>query len=180
MRVLRFPAILAVLLSVAGLVHAQQITRIAVVDLNRVIAAYSKDAGPYRDFELKKSQIQTEIDRMGEEIKRLQSQKVDAEKGGDRQGALRIDADIYKKTEFLKDYVRTKQSELEDQARKLTASSPFVQSVYKMIQQIAETEGYSLVLNLKSSDSVMSSVLWYSPMIDITDKVIQILIGNAQ
>jgi hypothetical protein len=26
----------------------------------------------------------------------------------------------------------------------------------------------------------MSSVVWYSPMIDITDKVIQALIGKAQ
>jgi outer membrane protein len=180
MRAIRIQAILIALLGAAALASAQQITRIAVVDLNRVIAAYSRDAGPYKDFELRKSQIQTEIDRMGEEIRRLQSQKVDADKAGDRQGSLRFDSDIYKKTEFLKDYVRTKQAELEDQARKLTISSPFVQQVYKMIQQIAETEGYSLVLNLKSADSVVNSVIWYSPMIDITDKVIQILLGNAQ
>jgi outer membrane protein len=180
MRAIRILALLAVLLGAAALAGAQQITRIAVVDLNRVIAAYSRDSGPYKDFEQKKSQIQTEIDRMGEEIRRLQSQKVEADKGGDRQGSLRLDGEIYRKTEFLKDYVRAKQAELEDQAKKISASSPFVQAVYKMIQQIAETEGYSLVLNLKSSDSVVNSVIWYSPMIDITDKVIQILIGNAQ
>jgi Skp family chaperone for outer membrane proteins len=31
------------------------------------------------------------------------------------------------------------------------------------------------VLNLKSGDSVMNAVLWYSPMIDITSDVIQAL-----
>jgi outer membrane protein len=180
MRAIKASIFALVFIGLASAAHGQQITRIAVVDLNRVIMTYSKDAASLKDFELKKAQIQTEIDRMSEEIKHLQAQKLDAEKAGDKQSSLRIDADIYKKTEFLKEYVRTKQSELDDQAKKLTSSSQFVQAVYRQIQQISETEGYSLVLNLRSSDSVMGSVLWYSPMIDITDKVIQSLIGKAQ
>ena len=68
-----------------------------------------------------------------------------------------------------------KQAELDDQAKKLATTDAFSQDLYKQIQNVAETEGYSLVINLKGSDTVMNSVLWYSPMIDITDDVIQAL-----
>ena len=161
-------------------VSAQQMTRIAVIDLQKVIMAYSKDGAAFNDFELKKTKIQTEIDRQGEEIKRLQAQKVDADRSGDKNKAVKIEGDIYQKAEYLRDYVRAKQAELDDDARKLSASSEFVQLVYKQIQQIAESEGYSLVLNLKSADSVIGSVVWYSSQIDITDEVIQALAPKAQ
>ncbi len=171
---------LAFALGAAAVAGAQQITRIAVVDLQKIIMSYAKDGAGLREFEAKKAQIQTEIDRMGEEIKKLQAQKVEAERAGDKQSALRFESELYRKTEFLKEYVRTKQAELDDQAKKLGASNQFVQQVYTQIQSIAETEGFSLVINLKSADSVVSAVVWYSPMIDITDKVIQALIGKAQ
>jgi outer membrane protein len=156
-----------------GAVGAQQITRIAVIDLQKVIMTNSKDSQAFKDFELKKAQVQAEIDRMAEEIKGLQAQKLDADKAGDKQKSLKIETDIYQKTQYLKDFVRAKQAELDAQAQALASSSSFVQLVYRQIQQIAESEGYSLVLNLKSADSVMSAVVWYSSMIDITDEVIQ-------
>jgi outer membrane protein len=171
---------LALALASAVPAMAQQITRIAVVDLGRVIMTYSRDGAALKDFELRKAQIQSEIDRLGEELRKLQAQKLEADRVSDKAASLRLDGEIYRRTEYLKDFVRTKQAELDDQAKKVAASSQFVQTVFKQIQQICETEGFSLVLNLKSADSVMSSVVWYSPMIDITDKVIQALIGKAQ
>jgi Skp family chaperone for outer membrane proteins len=75
--------------------------------------------------------------------------------------------------------VSAKQADLDEEAKHLASSDAFSQDLYKQIQNIAETEGYSLVLNLKASDSVMSAVLWYSPMIDITSSIIQAL-GAAQ
>ncbi|HUW40729.1 MAG TPA: OmpH family outer membrane protein [Rectinemataceae bacterium] len=166
---------LAALASAAG---AQQITRIAVVDLSRVIETYSKDSGPWKAFEQKKSQIQSDIDRMGTEIKQLQAQKLQADQSGDSQASLQLETQIFNKTQFLREYIQTKQNELDAESRRLTASSEFVQSVYKQIQDIAQSDGYSMVLNLKSNDSVMNSVIWYSPMIDITDKVIAALMGT--
>lgn len=159
---------------------AQQITRIAVIDLQKVILAYSKDGASFKEFELKKAQIQAEIDRMGDEIRKLQAQKLEADKAGDKQKALKLEGDLYQKAEFIKDYVRAKQAELDAQAQKLSSSSEFVQLVYKQIQQLAEAEGYSIVLNLKSAESVVSAVVWYSSMIDITDEVIQALAPKVQ
>jgi outer membrane protein len=170
--------LLAVGLAVfASAVYAQQITRIAVVDLSRIIETYSKDSTAWKAFAQKKSQIQSDIDRMGAEIKQLQAQKLQADQSGDSQTSLQLGTQIYNKTKFLREYIQTKQTELDDESRRLSASSEFVQTVYKQIQNIAQSDGYSMVLNLKSTDSVMDAVIWYSPMIDITDKVIAALMG---
>jgi outer membrane protein len=171
--------ILAFALIAAAGAGAQQITRIAVVDLQKIIMSFPQEGQSYKDFELKKAQIQAEIDRFVDEVKKLQAQKVEADKVGDKASSQRLQAEITQKTDFLKDYVRTKQAELDADAKQLSAASDFSQRVYKQIQQIAEAEGYSLVLNLKSADSVMSSVLWYSTQIDITDEVIRALAPPA-
>lgn len=156
-------------------VAAQQITRIAVVDLQKIIMAYSKDSGAFREFELKKTQIQVEIDKMSSEIKQLQAQKVAADKAGDKQGSQKLEAELGAKVSTYKEYVRTKQVELDAEAKSLSSSNQFYTTVYDKIHSIGESEGYSIVLNLQSADVVMSSVIWYSPMIDITDEVIQAL-----
>jgi outer membrane protein len=175
MRPKRLVALTGLLALAAVLCSAQQITRIAVVDLSKVISAYSRDAQAVKDFELKKSQVQSDVDRMTAELRQLMSQRADADKAGDKAASLKLRDDIDKKTKALTDFVSAKQAELDDQAKKLATTDAFSQDLYKQIQNVAETEGYSLVINLKSSDSVMNAVLWYSPMIDITDDVIQAL-----
>jgi len=166
--------------SLSGALFGQQITRIAVVDLSKVISAYSRDASAVKDFEQKKSLVQTDIDRMSAEIMRLMSQKADADKNGDKASSLKYRDDIDRKSRALADFVSAKQAELDDQAKKLSSTDAFSKDLYRQIQNVAETEGYSLVLNLKGNDTVMNSVLWYSPMIDITADVILALAGKSQ
>jgi outer membrane protein len=43
------------------------------------------------------------------------------------------------------------------------------------IRLIAESEGYSMVLNLKEN----TGIIWHSPTVDITEKVIQNLRSRA-
>jgi Skp family chaperone for outer membrane proteins len=167
------------LLALSAAAFGQQITRIAVVDLSKVIAACSKDAEAVKNFEQKKSQVQTDIDKMSAEIMRLMAQKAESDKSGDKASSQRYREQIEAKTKSLTDFVNVKQAELDAQAKKLGETDVFSKGLYKQIQNVAETEGYSLVLNLKSGDSVMTSVLWYSPMIDITADVIQALTESA-
>ncbi len=169
---------LAALLALSAGAFGQQITRIAVVDLTKVISACSKDAQAVKDFEQKKSQVQTDIDKMSAEIMRLMALKADSDKAGDKASSQRYREEVDKRTKSLSDFVSAKQAELDEQAKRLAETDQFSQGLYKQIQNVAETEGYSLVLNLKSGDSVMNSVLWYSPMIDITSDVIQALTGK--
>ena len=73
-----------------------------------------------------------------------------------------------------------KQAELDAKAVELTQSDAFVQTLYRTVQSVAEVDGYSLVLSSRNADEVGSSIIWFSPMIDITDKVIQLLLGAGR
>jgi Skp family chaperone for outer membrane proteins len=179
MRAMKAAVLASLLALAAGGAFGQQITRIAVIDLSKVISAYSKDAPAVKDFEAKKSLVQTDIDRMSAEIMRLMTQKADADKAADKAASLRLRDEIDRKTKALTEFVSGKQSELDEQAKKLASTDAFSQDLYKQIQSYCETNGFSIVLNLKSNDTVMNAVLWYSPMIDITADIIQALTGKA-
>ncbi|HPE36947.1 MAG TPA: OmpH family outer membrane protein, partial [Spirochaetales bacterium] len=59
-----------------------------------------------------------------------------------------------------------------------TQSDAFGKLLYRTVQAIAEAEGYSLILSSKNADNVGSTIIWFSSMIDITDKVIQALVSG--
>lgn len=167
----------AILLSLCTLLplSAQQLTRFAVIDLPRVFTAFYRDSKAVRDFEERSAKVQADIDRMTVEIQGLQKQKVDAEAAKDSERALRLDTEINRKTDFLREFYRVKTAELDDQRKKLSQSTAFMQQVYDEIKLVAEGDGYSVVLNLKES----AGILWYSPTVDITDKVINNLMTKA-
>jgi len=153
----------------AASLSAQQLTRFAVVDLSKVYAAFFRDSRAVREFEERSARVQSEIDRMTKEIQDLKSKQADMVLKGDQAQALKLENESYRKSEFLKEYYTVKTAELEDQRKKLSQSGTFLEQVYSEIRSIAESEGYSMVLNLKES----TGILWYSPTVDITDKVIQ-------
>jgi len=153
--------------------YSQQLTRFAVVDLSKVYTAYFRESSVVRQFEERSAAVQAEIDKMTREIQELRSRRIDLVNRGDQAGALRLENEIYNKQEFLKEYYTVKTAELEDQRRKLAQSDSFLEQVHGEIRAIAESEGYSMVLNLKDA-------IWYSPTVDITDKVIQNLANRSR
>lgn len=171
---------IALMTAACGAAVAQQITRVAVVDLSKVYLTYSRDSAAVRKLEEDKQRVQSEINRMSDEIKQLQLKRAEASARADQAEVLRIDQDIYRKAQYLSEYYQAKQAELEDRSRKLMESSEFAQLIYRTIQGLAEAEGYSVILSSHETGSVTSSIIWYSPAVDITDKVIQALIGKAQ
>ena len=160
----------------AASVSAQQLTRFAVVDLPKVYNAFFRDSRVVREFEERSARVQAEIDRMTKEVQELKSRQADAVLEGNQTLSLRLENEIYQKSEFLKEYFTTKTAELEDQRKKLAQSGPFLEQVYSEIRFIAESEGYSMVLNLKEN----TGILWYSPTVDITDKLIQNLLSKSR
>ncbi|MDR2376549.1 MAG: OmpH family outer membrane protein [Treponema sp.] len=158
-----------------ALIQAQQLTRFAVVDLSRVYMAFLRDSRAVREWEDAKAQVQQEMDRRYAEIQDLQSRKVNAEIQGNEEEALMLESQIYRRTEALREYYQVKNAELEDRKNKLSQSDSFLEQVYDEIRFIAESEGYSTILSLKEN----SGILWYSPTVDITDKLIQNLISKA-
>ena len=164
-----------VLFGLCQALEAQQITRFAVVDLPRVYMAFFRDSRAVRDFETRSARVQSEIDRMTTEIQNLRVNMVNAQAQGSEEQALRIEAEINRKSDFLREYHRTQTTALETQRSRLTQSGAFLDQVYDEIRFIAESEGFSMVLNLREN----TGILWYSPTVDITDKLINNLTARA-
>lgn len=147
----------------------QQITKFAVVDTSKVYSAYYRNAAPVKNYENKKAEFQKEIAKRSDEIKQLRKKKADYEAAGDTANAQKTQADITKKTEYLTDYTNAKNAELETMLANLQKSDDFYKKLYKTLQKVAESGGYSMILSLQDSNSI----LWYSSSVDITDQVIQ-------
>jgi len=164
------------LMGISGMLHAQQLTRIAVVDLPKVYIAFFADSRAVREFEERSARVQNDIDRMTREIQSLRSQYADAVLYNNQSEALRLENLIYRQTEFLRDYHQIRTAELEDQKKRLLQSGSFLDQIYAEIRFIAETEGYSMVMNLNENNVIP----WFSPTIDITDKLISNLLTKAR
>ena len=148
---------------------AQQITKFGVVDTSKVYSVYFKNSAPVRNYEKKKAEFQEEINKRTEELKTLQQKKLEYEKNGNESQALRVEAEITKKTDYLTEYTNAKNVELESMLKSLQTSDDFYKKLYNTLGQIAESGGYSMILSLQASNSI----LWYSNSVDITDQVIQ-------
>jgi outer membrane protein len=171
----KFLPLFVFIMALGRAAEAQQLTRFAVVDLPKVYTAFFRESRAVRDFEDRSARVQAEIDRMTAEIQNLNISRVNAQAQGNMEQALRLETDINRRSDFLKDYYKTKTAELETLRSRLTQSSGFLEQVYDEIRFIAESEGYSMVLNLKDN----TGILWYSPTVDITDKLIQSLMSKA-
>jgi len=164
----KYVLVSALLLISSAVLSAQQITKFAVVDTNRVYQAYFRNSAPVRNYESKKAEFQEEIDKQTEDLKDLQKKKLEYEKNGDASNAMKVQSEITKKSEFLNEYANAKNVELETIKNSLQKSDSFYQKLYATLAHIAESEGYSMILSLQQANAI----LWYSPSVDITDKVI--------
>ena len=163
-----FSLCLVFLFAVAG-AFCQQITKFGVVDTSKVYEAYFRNSAPIRNYEKKKAEYQEEIEKRTQELKTLQQKKLEYEKNGNDSQALKVEAEITKKTDYLTEYTNAKNVELESMLKSLETSDEFYKKLYNTLGQIAESGGYSMILSLQAS----TSILWYSNSVDITDQVIQ-------
>ena len=104
-------------------------------------------------------------------MRALQQKKLEQQQSGDDKGAEKTDAQIKKDTQYLQEYTTAKNMELEQLKKSLQNSDEFYQKLYATLGKIAEAGGYSMILSLQQSNSI----LWYSPSVDITDDVIKSL-----
>ncbi|MDR2510265.1 MAG: OmpH family outer membrane protein [Spirochaetaceae bacterium] len=163
----RIVLLLLMLLPVYAL-EAQQITRFAVVDMSKVYAAVQGDARAARELEERTARVQQEIDKRTSEIQNLKNRYAEAALNENDSEAKKLEAEIMRKTTALKSYFDTENTKLEEQKTRLAEGKDFLNKVYNSLRLVAESEGYSMVLNLRES----KSIAWYSQAIDITDKVI--------
>jgi outer membrane protein len=168
-------SLLAIFFTVLGTLGAQQLTRFAVVDMTRVYTAFFRESRAVREFEERSRQVQVEIDRITDEIQELRLSHAGAAARGEREQALRLENEVNRRSEYLKEYYQLKTADLEKQRSRLAQSSTFLDQILNEVRFIAESEGYTMVLSTKDN----KDIIWYSPTVDITDKLIQSLSARA-
>jgi len=163
------------LLNISCLLYGQQLTRFAVVDLSKVYTAFFSDSRAVRDFEERSARVQTEIDRRTKEIQEIRASQAEAVMKNNQAEATRLETRLYSLTQALNDYYQAQTAILEDQKKRLMQPGSFMNQVYDEIRYIAESEGYSMVLNMNNN----TGIVWFSATVDITDRVIQSLRTRA-
>jgi len=164
------------LLNVSCLLYGQQLTRFAVVDMPRVYTSFFRESRPVREFEERSARVQNEVDRRTKEIQELRARHAEAVLRNDQTESNRLESQVYRMSEALRDYYQTQTAILEDQRKRLMQSGSFMNEVYDEIRYIAESEGYSMVINLSEN----RGILWYSPTVDITERLIQSLLTKTR
>ena len=168
----KFLAFLTVVF-VTSVVYAQMdITKIGVIDTARVYTTYFRDSTAVRNYESMKVEFQAEVNKLTAELKELELKKTQYVKIGEDLSALKLETEITKKTDYLIEFTRSKNAELDAMKNKLADSDDFYKSLYNIIERIAEAGGYSIIMSLQQANAI----LWYSQSVDITDQVINSLI----
>ncbi len=167
-RSLKVKTIVLLLLFSALPIFAQQITKFGVVDTAKVYNAYYRNSAPVRNYEKKKNEFQSEIDKQMEDLRKLQQKKLDYENSGNDAAVLKTEAEIAKKKDYLTEYTNAKNVELELMQKNLQNSDDFYKTLYNTLAKIAESGGYSMILSLQDANAI----LWYSSSVDITAQVI--------
>ena len=164
----RLFSLLILILVISLPVFSQQITKFGVVDTAKVYNAYFRNSAPVRNYEKKKSEFQEEVNKLSDELKKLQQKKLDYESAGNETQALKVEAEITRKKDYLTEYTNAKNVELESLQKSLQNSDDFYKKLYNTLAKIAEGGGYSMILSLQDANAI----LWYSSSVDITKQVI--------
>ena len=154
---------------------AEQLTTVGIVDITKVSTAFFRDSQAVRELETLTTRLQTEIDGITAEINQLKDRKLQAENSGDQNLALKLDEEIYNRSNYLRDYFRIKNTQLQERRSRLSESSAFITELQRAIAFIAEDQGYNVIL--KSSDP---NLLWWSRQVDVTDLVIARLLQSSR
>ena len=152
---------------------SQQITKFGVVDTSKVYDAYYRTSTAVRNYEKKKAEFQEEINKQTDALNQLQQKRLDYINAGNEAQALKMEAEITKKKEYITEYANAKNVELLSMQKTLQSSDDFYKKLYNVLEKIAESGGYSMILSLQDANSI----LWYSSSVDITNQVISELGG---
>jgi outer membrane protein len=170
-------ALALALLGLSASAFADQITRVGVLDIEKVYSVYFRESRAVKELQEKRAEVLREIGRIDEEILTLEAQKLQAESDRNSDLALKLDTDIFKKRQYRDDYRRIKMDQLRKMSERVALSDAFLDELVAAIQQVAEAEGFSLILN--KSGQFEQFFFFYTKEVDITEKVIQELVRRA-
>ena len=165
-RTLLIGLILGVGLIVSTAGANEQLSTVAVVDVQRIYNSFYRDSQAVRDLERLREQYQNEIDSQIEELEELRTQRVEARDNDNQRAEIRLDEEISELQAFIQELTQRRRRQLEIQQERVT-SDQFLEDVQRAIVFVAESEGYTVVFR-----SDMDGLQWWSSVVDISDEVL--------
>lgn len=160
--------LLIFLIIAASFVSAEQIAKIGIINYSKIVSAYSGDSRSLQEIERMIKNYEDGVSSIKDDIYKLQERKLYYQNSNDDISALRIEEQIEKKKNYLKEYSRLRLSKIENKKSSLIQSTEFLSKILEKIEYIAESEGYSIIFNSKDPN-----IIWWSQTVDITDLVIE-------
>jgi len=153
----------------SGVAQAQAQYKIAVVDLQMLIKEYDKREQMYGELRAEVDKLQVDIDALSDKIEE------NKEKYDKNKDSMSDDEEFQLKTEIESDYADY-QSELRKRQRIIDNKEEKVlkevlRDIEKKIALVGSEENYHLILN--AGGGTRGGVLYHSPTIDITPKVLE-------
>ena len=170
---------IALLVFMAGVAAAaigqDQITRVGVVNLQRVTTAFFQRSRAVRELTERRADVLEEAAAIEEEIFALEQQRLRASELENRTAMLRLDQELQEQKEFLRSYLSIQGELLDRMAADLSESDTFLDELADAIEFVAESQGYSIILNNNHQ-----GFLFWTPEVDVTDDVIEQLARSAR
>ena len=155
------------------LLSAETITKVAVLDYSRILSSYYVDSAEVLRIEEMKKDFAAEIEKLKLEIQSLEQQKLSADDLGDSRKALQLDSQIEDRKQYYRDYIRIRGNQINQASTNLGSSNVMAQEILSVIQYVAETNGFSIVLNRSDPN-----LLWWGFEVDITELVLKRLMNT--
>lgn len=148
------------------------ITRMGVVDLDRVVRAFFLESEAYRAYQARRAEVIAEREKIEEDIHVLELELLGARREGNRSLALRLEEQVFDTKEHLSQYVRVMNDQLQRTYDDLKTSDLFIGELAEALSYVAEAGGYT---SIRRTDGL----LYWDPDIDLTDEVIDELTRRA-
>ncbi len=171
---MKYVLAVSILMSCMGGIVAQQITTVAVIDIEKVFAYFYRETAELRQIETKEQQYSTNLSNLRNRLGGLQRQRFEAQQQNNNALVGRLDAQIEDLSSYIQNLNTQYKNELAADRNKLL-SDEFLRTLQETIRIVSEQNGYTLVLRKDTN-----GLQWWSSQIDISDLVVERLIEQSR
>ena len=156
-------------------IFADKITKVGVIDLKQIFQAFYEESKTLRELEEFRNDYEAEIEKIDNEILKLEEQKLEAQEAGREREAMQIQEKILKKKDYRREYYRIKSQEYQRRLNNIAQSNELWSEIIQAVKYIATRESYSVILRIDDP-----YLLFYTRDIDITQDVLDELLKRVR
>ena len=165
----------ALLVGAATVASAQQLTTVAVFNLEQVMLSFYQDSAAVREYREAERQYRAELQQAEQTLAEYQNRRADAIDRNQSTTARRLREDIQALEEDIVALTERWYAQRQELQSRL-GGDDFYARLYDTVGFVAQDNGYTAVLESTSLGS--TALFWYSPDVDITEDVIQELLAR--